>query len=80
MRPRGELGVEGGRRLQGLRRGRGRRGHMPGLGLGRCGLLLLLLLLLLLAQLKGLQHLQWRLHSRLGLGLLVLDLWVTHMD
>ena len=75
MRPGGGLGVEGGWRLRGLRRGWGRRGHMPGLGLGRRRLLLLLLLLLLLAQLKGLQHLQWRLRGRLGLELLVLHLW-----
>ena len=52
---------------------------MPGLGLGRRGLLLLLLLLLLLAQLKGLQHFQRRLRSRLDLELLVLHLWNPYM-
>ena len=56
MCPGGGLGVEGSWCLWGLRRGRRRRrGHMPGLGLGRRGLLLLLLLL---PQLKGLQPLQ----------------------
>lgn len=68
--PRGRLRVEGSWRLWGLRRGRWRRGHMPGLGLGSHGLLLLLLL----PQLKGLQCLQWRLRSWLGLRLLVLHL------